>query len=218
MTVNSRLEDTRAITSTERRVFEKLLGIHSFWFRIVRVIIAFTLYMAVTAFICIIAKSNFTFVVAHEEALLWIFAGFGLGCVVLWDRAFRIQATTDAAASELKRGLVAVAKFKITSALRITEIEDNGYAFFLKIEDGRVLFLMGQYLYGLTESGKFPAENLEVVYTPSSRMVLAVRSSGPGIPSTGPKAFFTTQDLERGRVPEDGSILDVDFDSLGSSR
>ena len=118
-----------------------------------------------------------------------------------------------AAAKDLELGLADVEHYDITDALLIEEQEDEGPAYYLRLTDGRVLFLQGQYLYD-DEEESFPCETLCIARARESRMLLSFEPAGRRIAVSGRLPAFGTGDWKAGRVPEDGALLDVDFEAL----
>jgi hypothetical protein len=96
--------------------------------------------------------------------------------------------------------------FDVVGAVEVAELEDEGKHFYLTLSDGRTVFLSGQYLYELVQSKRFPAERITVVRAPASGTVLDVRASGEHIAPREQRAAFTLDDIERGRVPQDGAV------------
>lgn len=73
----------------------------------------------------------------------------------------------EAVAAETKRlrraGLLDSRSHRVGRALRIAESAVEGPHYLLEIEDGRVLYLAGQYLYQEDGEGLFPAERVTIV-------------------------------------------------------
>lgn len=126
-------------------------------------------------------------------------------------------------ARDLAAGVAVCSTFDVVDALRVEEFEDEGSGYYLKLADGRVLFLQGQYLYeyenGEDEEGapvhaRFPADRFTVERTSASGIVLGVTDFGRLIPVSGVLRSFTPEEHEGHTVPQDGEILAVDFETL----
>ena len=81
--------------------------------------------------------------------------------------------------------------------------------------DGRpLLFLSGQYLDEPVATKRFPAARVTVIRAPNSGIVLSTRPDGEYLAPSSVRSCFSDREHERGRVPEDGAILQTDFDRL----
>ncbi len=131
----------------------------------------------------------------------------------------------EAHAKDLAAGTAVCTTFDVVDALRVEEFEDEGSTYYLKLADGRVLFMQGQYLYeyeeGIDEDdggkpvpAKFPAERFTVERTAASGTILDVTGFGRAIPVSGALPAFTQDQFRNGDVPQDGDILTIDFETL----
>ena len=105
--------------------------------------------------------------------------------------------------------------YRVVDAVRVEEAEDEGSQYYLKLEDGRVAFLAGQYLYELEESGTFPNRVVTVTRAPHAAVVLDVATEGDAFAASATRPPFGAQEYKRGGIPADGALVDVDFTSLG---
>ena len=130
-------------------------------------------------------------------------------------------------AEDLAHGHATCTTYEITDALRVKEFEDEGSAYYLKLTDGRVLFLAGQWLYeyeeGEDDDGKptparFPCRRFTIERAAKSALFLDLEPLGPALPPSGTLPPFTDEDHEAGTVPDDGDLLTLDFDSLRERR
>jgi hypothetical protein len=127
-------------------------------------------------------------------------------------------------ARDLAAGTATCFTFDVVDALRVEELEDEGSAYYLKLADGRVLFLQGQYLYeyeardededGNPAPARFPADRFTVERTAGSGLVLGITNFGRLIPVSGVLPPFSLDERGGDAVPNDGDILTIDFDSL----
>jgi hypothetical protein len=98
----------------------------------------------------------------------------------------------------------------------VDETEDEGTGFFLKLEDGRILFLCGQLFYELEDQKQFPCDRFEYAITPNSKWPLGFECTGHYIPIAHNRPAFSSKDMKRGLTPCDGDLFVGDFDALKS--
>ena len=119
---------------------------------------------------------------------------------------------------DLAEGLARESTCQVVDAIRVEEFEDEGSQYYLRLRDDRVLFLAGQYLYEPEEEGRFPRSEVSVVRAPHTGTVLDLRCEGAPVAVSGVRAPFDMEDHRAGRVPEDGQLVDVPFESLRPPR
>jgi hypothetical protein len=131
-------------------------------------------------------------------------------------RAGRVDATRK----DLDLRLVDDSHYAIVEALVVEEQDDEGPGYYLKLDDGHVLFLQGPHLADAEEEG-FPRARLRIGRTRASRTLVSFHCSGPRVPVTGRLPPFGAEDWKAQRVPDDGpgvpddgSVLNIDFESL----
>lgn len=165
---------------------------------------------------------------AAEPVLAWIAALAGaiaLGCGVSIRRsAARAFAAERAAfARDLALGTAVRTTYEVVDALNVREYEDEGAAYYLKLADGRVLFLQGQFLYeyeagedddGRPTPARFPASRFTIERTAESGLFLDLVDFGAPIAPSGTLPAFVSADYLAGAVPRDGDVLTIDFESL----
>jgi membrane protein implicated in regulation of membrane protease activity len=117
-------------------------------------------------------------------------------------------------ARDLLGGVARVVTYRVSDALQVEEAEDEGSSYYLKLDDGRVAFLSGQYLYDAEEDGTFPSTVVSVVRAPHTDIVFDLRCEGTAMGPAPQLPAFTTADWDQGRVPNDGALVDVDFEAL----
>lgn len=143
-----------------------------------------------------------------------------LGCLVVGlIFMLRMKATMRKLHPKTKETLatpmVEETTFEITAAIKVEELEDEGSTYYLKLREGGVLFLSGQYLYDVEEDKKFPCTELRTTRsTASHRSLLDLHCAGAYLPPQATLPAFTLEQLESGSVPEDGDILQTPFESL----
>jgi hypothetical protein len=123
--------------------------------------------------------------------------------------AERASASADAAMAQVDE-----TTFAVEDAIEVEESEDEGKHFYVKVRGGRVVFFSGQYLYDAVKTKRFPAERVTIVRTPASKIVLSLTTSGAYRPPSTVRKPFADRDHERGRVPQDGDAVSIDFDEL----
>jgi len=149
-----------------------------------------------------------------QNELAGLFLVIGVTVAVLVDQKTRCPPRSRRFMAELKRGIGVVQVYEAVEAVRVTEFEDNGYAFYLKLTDGNTLYLVGQYLYELTDQKKFPSTKLEVVYSPVSNLILSLTCRGSYLAPTRELPPPTPAEFESHTIPDDGAVFALDFESL----
>jgi hypothetical protein len=84
----------------------------------------------------------------------------------------------------------------------------------LKLSDGRVLFLRGQYLCGLEEDQRFPCTSFEIVRALQSRELLALNCSGEFFKPTKTLVPFQKHHFAQDLVPEDGTRVPLPWENI----
>lgn len=71
------------------------------------------------------------------------------------------------------RGLLVSTTYRARRAFEVSQREDEGYGYFIELDDGRVLFLQGQYLYdyGPVEDDEEPESNRDRLF-PCTEFIL----------------------------------------------
>ena len=144
----------------------------------------------------------------------------GTGVFVAWyvyvQRRHRLaQRRSEAAmAREAGAGHVKSTTYTIRDAVAVEESEDEGLSFYLLLDDGRTLFLSGQYLYEPVEAG-FPWTSFELVRSPVAGYVVRLVSHGPSLRPSRTRPPFIDAEYKSRVVPDDGDVATRDFDALG---
>lgn len=151
-----------------------------------------------------------------ESLFVLLVGAAGLAGYLYLRRLFRRAAAADQSSGQrdLEAGEVDETQFEVVDAIEVAEEEDEGRHFYLRLADGRVLFLSGQYLYDDVASKRFPAARVTVTRAPVSGIVLSMRAEGAYVAPSAVRPSFTERERARGRVPDDGDILETDFDRL----
>jgi hypothetical protein len=122
----------------------------------------------------------------------------------------RLQLRQSATARLAASDMVQASVFIIDDAIVIEESEDEGISYYLLLDDGRTLFLSGQYLHEPAQNG-FPWRSFELVSALSGES-LRVTPLGPPLTPSAARAHFTAAELQS--VPADGTIVVLDFNAL----
>jgi len=107
--------------------------------------------------------------------------------------------------------------FDVTGAIKVEEFEDEGSNYYLRLADGGVLFLSGQYLYDEEEERRFPSSKVTTVRTSGTKELLDIKCSGEYIPPSTVLPPFSKQRIKAGAIPSDGDILSIPFETLSSN-
>ena len=125
----------------------------------------------------------------------------------------KLRRLADLVAREAAAGYVKSTVYAIRDAVAVEEFEDEGLSFYLLLDDGRTLFLSGQYLYGPGEKG-FPWASFEVVRVAHGGWVLRVAPLGASVTPGWTRGPFSEDEFTSGVIPADGAIENRDFESL----
>jgi hypothetical protein len=115
---------------------------------------------------------------------------------------------------DLQGGEAEEVVYGAVDAIQVEETEDLGSNYYISLDDGRVLFLSGQYLYELEDAQQFPSTRFTLVRTPNAKLFLDFRVSGTYLPPTTVRPRFADQQYRQGQVPTDGDLFDLDFEGL----
>ena len=118
----------------------------------------------------------------------------------------------DPARADLKDGTATVSQYDATAAIEIEELEDEGRTYYLRLGDGRVLLLSGQYLDAPVDAGTFPSTRFQTVRSRSG-LLLSLTSTGERLlPLAGRKPH--KGEFGSSGFAADGVLLTVPFDAL----
>jgi hypothetical protein len=104
--------------------------------------------------------------------------------------------------------------FSAVDAIRVEEFEDEGSSYFLRLTDGKVLFLNGQYLYDYEESKRFPCTDFDIVRRSRLDFVMEVVCRGNYIAPSKVLKPFTMEQFQQNEAPEDMTYVDVAWDEI----
>jgi hypothetical protein len=121
-------------------------------------------------------------------------------------------------------GLLADEDYAATRAFEVEEFEDEGMHFFVELEDGRVLFLSGQYLYDYepdARAGKprrFPCSAFTVRRHKVERYAVDLICNGKIIEPEVLAPAFGEEVWTDGAVPGDGEIISGTYEEIKRAR
>lgn len=119
-------------------------------------------------------------------------------------------------AREAAAGHVKSITYTIRDAIAVEESEDEGLSFYLLLDDGRTLFLSGQYLYEPVEAG-FPWTSFELIQAPVAGYTVRIVPLGSSLRPSRTRGPFKDAEYKSGLIPDDGAIAIRDFDALKSA-
>lgn len=121
------------------------------------------------------------------------------------------------------RGKLLIQPYRAVRSFTVEEFEDEGSHYYIELDDGRVLYLNGQYLYGFEEitddpdcnqQRSFPCTEFEVLRHKQAGYVIDIRCAGSVLEPEVVAPSFSKEQLRRG-IPEDGDIIeDKTYESL----
>ena len=127
-----------------------------------------------------------------------------------------VRRWNEAAARDVAAGYVESTIYQVADAVAVREHEDEGLSYYLLLDDGRTLFLSGQYLYEPAAEG-FPWSSFEIVRLAVSGTTLRVVRHGAPLTPGLTRPAFSDEELRPGALPEDGAIVPLDFARLNAS-
>jgi hypothetical protein len=202
---------TRPMTEEERALLvREPVRLVGWWTGIVSALCGFLLTFLVVS----LPAPWIGFAVAARAALAAAILASVAWYVWVQYRARRaLSADVAGTAREVAAGFVRSTVYRITDAVAVEEAEDEGLSYYLLLDEGRTLFLSGQYLYE-PEGAGFPWESFEVVRVASGTWVLRVVPLGPPLTPSYTRPPFTDEELSPGGIPDDGAIDRRDFAAL----
>jgi hypothetical protein len=122
-----------------------------------------------------------------------------------------------------KLGLLITEEFSVRRTFEVAEFEDEGLHFFLELNDGRVLFMNGQYLYDYQEiaddeennqKASFPCAHFRVRRHKSEHWVHSIETLSPYLPPEVKLPHYSKSYIKKHSFPEDGKIYSEPYDTI----
>jgi hypothetical protein len=201
---------TRLMTGEERAMLPQPIRQFGWWTGIVSAACAFIL-----AFLVGLLPANlFSYVLVVRTALVVAAAVSIITYVVVQRRERkRLAAVEGVMAGAASQGIVRSTIYTIRDAVAVEELEDEGLHYYLLLDDGRTLFLSGQYLYDAAKEG-FPWQSFEMVAVPPEDWVLRIVPLGPSLTDVRTRPPFSDAECDSDSVPQNGTIETMDFAAL----
>jgi hypothetical protein len=130
-------------------------------------------------------------------------AGIGIAALIDWKATAPVRERRALYDWELKEGVVTEFVCSISNALEIYGVDKEKTAYLLQVDDNRVLYLHGQYLYEAAASQGFPTERFRLARAPHSWEVLMLECEGPRLDTA---SFVDPRQLRR--AFDDGEVAD----------
>lgn len=120
-------------------------------------------------------------------------------------------------------GLLTSRKFKAKRAFEVEPFEDEGPHFFIGLEDGKVLFLCGQYLFDyveitddpdLAQAATFPSTEFEVRSHKNEHWTHSVICRGQYLKPEIKLPHYSKRFMKKFGAPTDGEVFEVSFDEM----
>lgn len=122
------------------------------------------------------------------------------------------------------RGLLDLREFRATRAFGVDEFEDEGLHYYLELDDKRVLFLSGQYLYDhepdpkLDRPRSFPCTEFAIRRHKREGYFVSIECRGRVLEPEVIAPPFRTMDWED-EIPRDGDLIeDTPYERLKEAR
>lgn len=138
----------------------------------------------------------------------------GVIVFIVMRRKSRKLRATDPIQKDLVDGVLIETTYTATSAIRVTETDDEGDNYLIRLEDGRVLFLSGQYLYDDVEAKRFPCTEFVITTARHSGLASKIECRGNYMSPEKTLPPFSDSDWKHGRVPEEFTIVKTSWDDL----
>jgi hypothetical protein len=125
------------------------------------------------------------------------------------------------------QGLLTSEDFVALRAFEVEEMEDEGMHFYVELQDKRVLFLSGQYLYdyeptadsGTGRARRFPCSEFILRRHRVENYVADLVCKGKAFDPEFVAPPFSEKELYAGQVPSNGDIIaDITYDELKRQR
>lgn len=159
--------------------------------------------------------------------LLCVVVGIGaiIGALALFNARGTNPLGMKSAEEQLREleaaGLLVSTEFRARRAFGVEELEDESLHYYVELEDCRVLFLSGQYLYDYdptgdpAESRRFPCSEFTVRRHRHDGWVVEIVCRGRVLEPELMAAPFPGEDVWGDEIPQDGELIPQDsYDAL----
>lgn len=199
------------MTAEERRLLMRTpVKLFRWWTGIVSASCIFALTFLSVALLAVIVPFNVIVPLAVAAAT---FASVSSYAWIQRKARKNLRLQVALASRDLAAGDVRSEIYNITDAVAVEESEDEGLSYYLLLDDGRTLFLSGQYLYEPVENG-FPWDSFEIVRVASGQWVLRIVPIGLPLAPSFTRKPFSVSEWRSGAIPADGAIEHRSFDAL----
>ncbi|MDX9973992.1 MAG: hypothetical protein RBU21_13490 [FCB group bacterium] len=115
-----------------------------------------------------------------------------------------------------ENGLLVEERYEATRAFNVEEFEDEGSIYFVELKDGRVLFLMGQYLYEYepiddgpdnSQPRTFPCTEFTLRRHRDEGYVYDIKCAGEVFEPEVTAPWLGEEVWQEGALPDDGEII-----------
>ena len=133
---------------------------------------------------------------------------------------WKLRKTNEELLTELRRdGLLTEEQHRAERAFAVEEFEDEGSQYFIELDDGRVLFLCGQYLYEDEPEGeeprRFPCTEFTILRHKKHGYVVDLVCTGDVFEPEGTAPHLTPERWGSDEWPDDGDIIEgVTYDQV----
>ena len=197
--------ESRPLTLTEQRALRRIAQrnafvVHAWWSGMV---FAFVSINGALCIRCVAGPPG------NVQKVVLASIGGALALALLWALERSGRPARAALAADLAGGRATIETFDAIDAIEI-EVEDYvGASYYLALSDGRVLFLPRRDLHGHEQD--FPSTRFAIARAPRSRRLLGMECLGEKLDPSS-KLALTLEENEAN--PDEGEILQVDFESL----
>jgi hypothetical protein len=149
----------------------------------------------------------------------------GVGVYMYRSRQTLVSLPRTAKREDAANTVAEIFAFSAVAAIRVKEFEDEGSHYFLRLADGRILFLSGQYLYEYENADeedeesapRFPCTQFDVVRHSARGYVMELVCRGTYLETEQVLEPFSKRHFEQGNVPEDMTYVDVAWNEIAST-
>jgi hypothetical protein len=164
---------------------------------------------------------------AYKLAVVIVTVAVLFGAYALFNKRDYLMSKFRSAEEHIRwlesHGLLVDTTFKARRAFGVKEADDEGPHYFIELDDGRILYLNGQYLYDyeqttddpeLNQPRRFPCTEFTTRRHKKDGYVVEIKCAGAVLEPELIASRFTNKDRKAGFVPEDGDVIsDVSYEA-----